>query len=68
MKKVITMVGASIFENYFEKNDDKTIKSYYDVLKEKREKDWDNEKARREGVEKAVRRWIQCEYDKKDVS
>ncbi|MCM8771968.1 MAG: putative CRISPR-associated protein [Candidatus Omnitrophica bacterium] len=68
MKKIITMVGASIFENYFEKNDDKTIKNYYDVLKEKREKDWDNEKARREGVEKAVRRWIQCEYDKKDVS
>ncbi|MEO0260677.1 MAG: putative CRISPR-associated protein [candidate division WOR-3 bacterium] len=68
MKKVITMVGASIFENYFEKNDDKTIKSYYDVLKEKREKDWDNENERRKSVEKAIRKWIQSESDKKNIS
>ncbi len=68
MKKIITMVGASIFENYFEKNDDKTIKSYYDVLKEKREKDRDNDKNRRESVEKAIRKWIQSESDKKNIS
>ncbi|MCM8808475.1 MAG: hypothetical protein NC926_11185, partial [Candidatus Omnitrophica bacterium] len=68
MKKIITMVGISIFENYFEKNDDKTIKKYYDVLKEKREKDWDNEKERRESVEKAIRKWIQSESDKKNIS
>lgn len=68
MKKVITMVGASIFENYFEKNDDETIKSYYDVLKEKREKDWDNENERRKSVEKAIRKWIQSESDKKNIS
>ncbi|MCM8808388.1 MAG: putative CRISPR-associated protein [Candidatus Omnitrophica bacterium] len=68
MKKVITMVGTSIFENYFEKNDDKTIKKYYDVLKEKREKDWDNDKNRRESVEKAIIKWIQSESNKKNIS
>ncbi|MEO0293605.1 MAG: putative CRISPR-associated protein [candidate division WOR-3 bacterium] len=68
MKKVITMVGASIFENYFEKNCDKTIKNYYDNLKEKREKDWDNEKSRIARLKNAVKNWIESESDKKIIS
>ena len=44
MKKVITMVGTSIFENYFEEeSEDKISRGYFEDLQEKRAKEFDLE-------------------------
>jgi len=70
MKKVITMVGTSIFKNCFEKNND--IKEHYyddyNALKKKRSKDWDDEKDSIKGIMKATKKWIESERDKSDIS
>jgi hypothetical protein len=46
MKKVITMVGTSIFENYMKEKEDKTFSTYIDDVKDKNSDDYKNEKNR----------------------
>jgi len=59
MKKVITMVGTSLFENYFEnESGNRDIKNFYETLKSKRSKDWDDEKRRIEIIRDSIKRWI----------
>ncbi|MGC8735141.1 MAG: hypothetical protein ACP5RD_09010, partial [bacterium] len=56
MKKVITMVGTSLFENYLEKNDDKNFKNPYNHFKKKEinAKNLDSESDRRRNIERAL--------------
>ncbi len=68
MKKIITMVGASIFENYFRKNEDKIIRNYFDKLKEKRAEAWNSEKERIKRIHNAIKEWAKNESDKKNIS
>lgn len=58
MKKLITPVGASIFENYLKNSGDKIIHGYYEDLKEKSADEWENEKDRCEKMRIAVDRWV----------
>jgi len=69
MKRIITMIGDSIFENYFRKYEDKVIRNcLFDKLKEKKEKDWNNEKNRIEKIRKAIKEWAEKESDKRNIS
>jgi len=68
MKKIITMVGTSLFENYFEKENNDSIKHFYETLKSKRNKDWDNEKSRIEKIRNLIQNWIEKQRDKNNVS
>lgn len=56
MKKVITMVGTSIFNNYFA-NEKNKIFSYYEHLKEKRADCKQSEKARIERIKTVIKNW-----------
>jgi len=67
MKKVITMVGTSIFENCL-KNSEKDIKPYYEALKEKRFKDCENEKDRIKRLKRIILDWFDREIKKEDTS
>lgn len=52
MKKIITMVGTSIFDNYFEYSSDKTFKNHFEALKDRQSKDYSNELGKIEGIKK----------------
>lgn len=68
MKKIITMVGASLFENFFKHNKEKDLWNHYEALKEKREKDWKNEKPRIERLKNGIGKWIENIENVKEVS
>lgn len=55
MKRVITTVGTSIFDNYREESN--KITTHYQALKEKPHKDWDNQKDRIKSVRESVLKW-----------
>lgn len=57
MKKVITMVGTSIFENYFEENGDSTVRNFYDTLKKRKNNEWNNEMERIQRLRKSILNW-----------
>ncbi len=56
MKKVITMVGTSLFENYIEKNDDRNFKNAYNYFKNNKinAENLDSELDRRRNIERAL--------------
>ncbi len=57
MKKVITIVGTSLFENYI-KHESNDIKDKYDDLKEKLHQEWDRRKKRDvEPIRESVSPW-----------
>ena len=66
MKKIITMVGTSIFERYFEDNGDRYIRNYYEDLIEKRAKEYESQKARVEVIRRAFRRWFEERQDNRE--
>ncbi|WP_353686780.1 putative CRISPR-associated protein [Thermodesulfovibrio sp. 3462-1] len=69
MKKIITMVGTSLFENYIEKNDDTNFKNAYNHLKNNKinAQNLDSESQRRKNIEKGLdRTWF--EKHKQNVS
>lgn len=55
MRKIITMVGTSIFEHYFEDNGDKNIRNYYKDLMRKKAEEHD---IRVDVIEKGLRSWF----------
>jgi len=55
MKKVITTVGTSIFENYLTKKND--IDTLYQAIKDKRHQNWDSQKERIDFIKKSVAPW-----------
>lgn len=68
MKKIITMIGTSIFENYFNKNKDITNRDYYNRIKDKRAKERQDEKDREKYLRNGIEKWIKEEKDKKNIS
>lgn len=67
MKKIITMVGTSIFDNYFEYSSDKTFKNHFEALKDRQSKDYNNELGKIEGIKKKTSFWLK-ETDVKNAS
>lgn len=67
MKKIITMVGTSIFDNYFEYISDKTFKNHFEALKDRQSKDYNNELGKIEGIKKKISFWLK-ETDVKNAS
>jgi len=67
MKKIITMVGTSIFDNYFECSSDKTFKNHFEALKDRQSKDYNNELGKIEGIKKKISFWLK-ETDVKNAS
>ncbi|MDI9607574.1 MAG: putative CRISPR-associated protein [Atribacterota bacterium] len=67
MKKIITMVGTSIFDNYFEYSSDKTFKNHFEALKDRQSKDYNNELGKIEGIKKKISFWLK-ETDVKNAS
>ncbi len=66
--KVITTVGASIFENFFEKNDNSTVRNYYEDLKNKRDNEYAKNKTKIDNIKRAITNWINGEKDKFNIS
>ena len=58
MKKVITMVGTSLFENFLKTCENETLHNCYEELKEKRASEWENELSRIKKLEKGITKWI----------
>jgi putative CRISPR-associated protein (TIGR02619 family) len=70
MKKVITMVGTSLFENFFDEDRNDVVFTYYTDLKEKRASEWESESSRIKKLNDAVRNRISSlsETEKFEVS
>ena len=58
MKKIITMVGTSLFENYLEKNNNINFENAYNFFKDNKLKasELDNEKSWREIIENGLKK------------
>ena len=58
-KKIITMVGTSIFENYLEDNkDDNNFRNYVEPLKEKRANQYNDNLGRISQIKEKITQWI----------
>ncbi len=68
MMKVVTMVGTSIFENFFENNDNSTVRNYYEDLKNKRENEYARNETKINNIKKEISKWIDKEKDKFNIS
>ncbi|QSZ27586.1 putative CRISPR-associated protein [Aceticella autotrophica] len=69
MKKIITMVGTSIFDNYKEKNNDnKNFSNNVEYLKDKGASEYDKNKEMIEAIIKDLKDWIKKEKDKENIS
>jgi len=69
MKKIITMVGTSLFENYLEKNqDDSLFKNYYEHLKNKEAKEIEEEKDRINRIKAFINQWLSSKNIIRDAS
>ncbi len=68
MMKVVTMVGTSIFENFFENNDNSTVRNYYEDLKNKRENEYARNETKINAIKKAITDWINKEKEKFNIS
>ncbi|GAB5047026.1 putative CRISPR-associated protein [Thermodesulfovibrio sp. TK110] len=66
--KVVTMVGTSIFENFFENNDNSTVRNYYEDLKNKRENEYARNETKINAIKKAITNWINKEKEKFNIS
>ncbi|MCX7724316.1 MAG: putative CRISPR-associated protein [Thermodesulfovibrio sp.] len=64
MKRIINMVGTSIFENYIKENNDRDFLRYYEGLKNKRVKDWEEEKERIKRLKNKISTWIEDKIKK----
>lgn len=68
MKKVLTMVGTSIFENYFKNNKNEGILKYYEELKSKRATEKEAERERIRRLKIALNDWIKKRGDRINIS
>ncbi len=68
MKKIITMVGTSIFENYLEEEKNQGIKNYCEDLKKERAKEYDSEKGKIDKIKKEIQEWIKKKGNIKNAS
>ncbi len=69
MKKIITMVGTSLFENYMEDNRyDTTFKNYAEDLKEKSASEYSSESMRINSIKRKTLEWFKNLKDKSNAS
>lgn len=68
MKKIITMVGTSIFRNYLDKKEDETLKNYLENLKDKPYKNYEQESNRIKYIKNAFKKWVESTPDKINIS
>jgi len=68
MKKIVTMVGTSLFENFFKETSQDSLYNYYDELRDKRAKEWENQTGRIERVRKGVENWLKDKNNDISVS
>lgn len=70
MKKVITMVGASIFENYLKEKRDENTSAHLEYLKNKRSGDLEKEKERYKRLQKNINSWVEGKVNRtpEDIS
>lgn len=68
MKKIISMVGTSIYENYLEKNDNSSVKNYLKDLENKKADEFDSQKERIKKIKEALKEWIKKERDSENLS
>jgi len=62
MKKIIAMVGASLFENYLDKSSDDTLfRNYLEDLRDKRTEEYEEEKDRINQIKKRINQWLSSE-------
>ncbi len=58
MRQIITMVGTSLFENFFKNVEESNLESYYEEINELRSDEWENEKGRIERLKKGITKWL----------
>ncbi len=64
MKKVITMVGTSLFDNFFKENEGSDLSGSYERLKERKGNYWNDEQASIKKLKKGIEKWIsKCEKE-----
>ncbi|MEO0244387.1 MAG: hypothetical protein ABIL92_06570 [candidate division WOR-3 bacterium] len=68
MRKVITMVGAYLFKNFFQHNKEKAPLNNYEAPKKRREKDYKNEKPRIARLKNSIGKWIENIDNVEEVS
>lgn len=69
MKKVITMVGTSLFENYIDdKDDDKDFARYIIDLRDISAKEYDDERGRINYIEEKINVWFRGSNDRSSCS
>lgn len=59
MKKIITMIGTSLFENYLEKHNDTDFKNYVEHLKNRTAREYSEETNRINFVKQKINKWLQ---------
>lgn len=68
MKKIISMVGTSIYENYLEKNDNSSVRNYLKDLENKKADEFDSQKERIKKIKEALKAWIEKERVSENLS
>ncbi|MCR4416744.1 MAG: hypothetical protein NUV92_03245 [Ignavibacteria bacterium] len=69
MKKIITMVGTSLFENYLSDNtSDREFVNYLEDLNDKPAKEYDNEETRVKKIRNKIIGWFERKKDKENIS
>lgn len=68
MKKIITMVGTSLFENYILENDDNTVKNYYEDLKDKSLEEYNKCESKIRMLKNKISEWLKKNKYNVDIS
>ncbi len=68
MKKIVTMVGTSLFENYIEDNKDENFKDYIDSLRDRGAEEYEGEKKRINYIRNKLEGWFSKKEDKINIS
>jgi len=67
MKKVIIMVGTSIFENYLKEKDDKELSNYIKDLKNRKSDEYKKEQEIIAAIKNKINNWVDSNYEKSPV-
>jgi len=63
MKKVITTVGTSVFDNYFNQNNNSSFQLYYNKLENKSFSEWSDYKEYIDKLKQGIKGWIKGAKD-----
>lgn len=68
MKKVITMVGTSLFENYLKEEDNNIVRGYLEDIRDKSAKEYNEEIERVNSIKNRISEWINKKTNKENIS